>query len=79
MLIRLLVTTLLIVLFTLWANRFRKSTATGQFVPGRFQMFGEISLNFVRKSIAHEQLGEKDGDRFLPLLTTIFFIVMVYR
>jgi F-type H+-transporting ATPase subunit a len=76
MLIRLLVTTLLIVLFTLWANRFRKSTATGQFVPGRFQMFGEMSLNFVRKSIAHEQLGEKDGDRFLPLLTTIFFIVL---
>jgi F-type H+-transporting ATPase subunit a len=76
MLIRLLVTTLLVVLFTLWANRFRKSTATGQFVPGRFQMFGEMSLNFVRKSIAHEQLGEKDGDRFLPLLTTIFFIVL---
>jgi F-type H+-transporting ATPase subunit a len=76
MLIRLLVTTLLVVLFTLWANKFRKSTATGQFVPGRFQMFGEMALNFVRKSIAHEQLGEKDGDRFLPLLTTIFFIVL---
>jgi F-type H+-transporting ATPase subunit a len=37
---------------------------------------GEISLNFVRKSIAHEQLGEKDGDRFLPLLATTFFIVL---
>ena len=76
MLIRLLVTTILIILFTLWANRFRKSTVQGQFVPGRFQMLGEMSLNFVRKSIAHEQLGEKDGDRFLPLLTTIFFIVL---
>jgi len=76
MLIRLLVTTLLIVVFWLWSNRFRKSTETGQFVPGRFQMFGEMALNFVRKSIAHEQLGEKDGDRFLPLLTTIFFIVL---
>jgi F-type H+-transporting ATPase subunit a len=76
MLIRLLVMTLLIVVFTLWTNKFRKSTATGQFVPGRFQMMGEISLNFVRKSIAHEQLGEKDGDRFLPLLTAIFFIVL---
>ena len=76
MLIRLLVTTLLIILFTLWSNRFRKSTMQGQFVPGRFQMFGEMALNFVRKSIAHEQLGEKDGDRFLPLLTTIFFIVL---
>jgi F-type H+-transporting ATPase subunit a len=76
MLIRLLVMTLLIVVFTLWTSKFRKSTATGQFVPGRFQMMGEISLNFVRKSIAHEQLGEKDGDRFLPLLTAIFFIVL---
>ena len=76
MLIRLLVTGLLILVFWLWSNRFRKSTQTGQFVPGRFQMFGEMALNFVRKSIAHEQLGEKDGDRFLPLLTTIFFIVL---
>ena len=75
MLIRLLVTGLLILLFTLWSNKFRKSTETNQFVPGRFQMLGEMALNFVRKSIAHEQLGEKDGDRFLPLLTTIFFIV----
>lgn len=76
MLIRLLVTGLLILVFTLWANRFRKSVVNKEFVPGRFQMFGEISINFVRKSIAHEQLGEKDGDRFLPLLTTIFFIVL---
>ena len=76
MLIRLLVTGLLILVFTLWSNRFRKSVVNKEFVPGRFQMFGEISLNFVRKSIAHEQLGEKDGDRFLPLLTTIFFIVL---
>jgi len=76
MLIRLLVTGLLILVFTLWSNRFRKSVVNQEFVPGRFQMFGEISINFVRKSIAHEQLGEKDGDRFLPLLTTIFFIVL---
>jgi len=76
MLIRLLVTGLLILVFTLWSNRFRKSVVNKEFVPGRFQMFGEISINFVRKSIAHEQLGEKDGDRFLPLLTTIFFIVL---
>lgn len=76
MLIRLLVTILLIIAFTILANRFRKSTLTGQFVPGRFQMLGEMAINFVRKSIAHEQLGEKDGDRFLPLLVTIFFTVI---
>ncbi len=75
MLIRLLVVTILIVLFSLWAAKFKKSAATGALVPSRFQLMGEISLDFVRKSIAHEQLGKADGDRFLPLLTTIFFTV----
>jgi F-type H+-transporting ATPase subunit a len=76
MLIRLLVLTLLIIVFSLWTAKFKQSNKTNSFVPGKFQLMGEISLNFVRKSIAHEQLGEKDGDRFLPLLTTIFFITL---
>ena len=76
MLIRLLVTTLLIVVFWLWTSKFKKSYKTNSLVPTRFQLMGEISLNFVRKSIAHDQLGEKDGDRFLPLLTTIFFVTL---
>ncbi|MEN9748985.1 MAG: hypothetical protein RL149_63 [Actinomycetota bacterium] len=76
MLIRLLVTALLILVFTLWTSKFKKSYKTNSLVPSRFQLMGEISLNFVRKSIAHDQLGEKDGERFLPLLTTIFFIVL---
>lgn len=76
MLIRLLVLTLIIVVFTLWTRKFKQANKAGQFVPGKFQLMGEISLNFVRKSIAHEQLGEKDGDRFLPLLTTIFFVTL---
>jgi F-type H+-transporting ATPase subunit a len=76
MLIRLLVLTLLIVVFSLWTAKFKQSNKTNSFVPGKFQLMGEISLNFVRKSIAHDQLGEKDGDRFLPLLTTIFFVTL---
>ena len=75
MLIRLLVLTLLVIVFALWTAKFKQSNKTNSFVPGKFQLMGEISLNFVRKSIAHDQLGEKDGDRFLPLLTTIFFMV----
>ena len=69
MLIRFLITALIILFFTLWANRAQKATKAGELVPSKFQMIGEIALNFVRKSIAHEQLGEKGGDRFLPLLT----------
>jgi F-type H+-transporting ATPase subunit a len=76
MLIRLLVLTLLVILFSLWTAKFKQSNKTNNFVPGKFQLMGEISLNFVRKSIAHDQLGEKDGDRFLPLLTTIFFVTL---
>jgi F-type H+-transporting ATPase subunit a len=76
MLIRLLVLTLLVIVFSLWTAKFKRSNKTNSFVPGKFQLMGEISLNFVRKSIAHDQLGEKDGDRFLPLLTTIFFVTL---
>jgi F-type H+-transporting ATPase subunit a len=75
MMIRMLIVLVLVVVFSLWAGTFKKSYETGKVVPSRFQLMGEISLNFVRTSIAHEQLGKKDGDRFLPLLTTIFFIV----
>jgi F-type H+-transporting ATPase subunit a len=76
MLIRLFVMTALIVLFWLWTSKFKKAYKENILVPSRFQLMGEISLNFVRKSIAHEQLGEKDGDRFLPLLATIFFVTL---
>ncbi len=76
MMIRLIVMTLLVILFWLWTRKFKQSVKVGNVVPGRFQLLGEMALNFVRKSIAHEQLGEKDGNRFLPLLTTIFFMVL---
>ena len=76
MLIRLLVLSLLVLVFWLWTSKFKRANKTNNFVPGKFQLMGEISLNFVRKSIAHDQLGEKDGDRFLPLLTTIFFVTL---
>ena len=45
-------------------------------VPGRFQSLVEMGLDFVRVNIAHDLLGKKDGDRFLPILTTIFFMVL---
>ena len=75
MLIRLIVVAALVIVFWLVSSKFKKASATQNFVPGRFQLMGEIALNFVRSNIAHEQLGKKDGDRFLPLLTTIFFTV----
>ncbi len=45
--------------------------------PGRFQSLIEMGLGFVRTNIADDLLGEKDGKRFLPILTTIFFLIIV--
>ena len=45
-------------------------------VPGRFQSLVEMGLDLVRVNIAEDLLGKKDGKRFLPLLTTIFFMVL---
>ena len=45
-------------------------------VPGRFQSLVEMGLGFVRTNIAHDLLGKKDGDRFLPILTTLFFMIL---
>lgn len=69
MLIRLLVLVVL-VLFVVVATRSLKV------VPSRGSSIVEFPFNFVRNSIAFETLGEKDGRRFLPLLTTIFLIVL---
>ena len=71
MLIRLLVLSLLVLVFWLWTSKFKRANKTNNFVPGKFQLMGEISLNFVRKSIAHEQLGEKDGDRFSATIRAV--------
>ena len=45
-------------------------------VPGRFQGLVEMGLDFVRVNVAEDLLGKKDGKRFLPLLTTIFFMTL---
>ena len=51
-------------------------TRNMRMVPGRFQSIVEMGLDFVRVSVAEDLLGRKDGKRFLPLLTTIFFMVL---
>ena len=44
-------------------------------VPGKVQNVAEMMLDFVRINIAEEILGKKEGRRFLPVLTTIFFLI----
>jgi F-type H+-transporting ATPase subunit a len=69
MLIRILATVVL--LLVLWLGS-RKMTI----VPSRGQAAFEFILNFVRKSIVIDTLGEKDGKRFMGVIMGIFFGVL---
>ncbi|MDI2097473.1 F0F1 ATP synthase subunit A [Ruicaihuangia caeni] len=51
-------------------------TRNMKMVPGKFQSLIEMALDFVRVNIAEDLLGKKDGQRFLPLLTAIFWGVL---
>lgn len=42
-------------------------------VPSRMQSLGELGVEFVRRSIAVDVLGEKLGRRYAPILAFIFF------
>lgn len=68
-LIQILATIAVVLIFWLGTRRMRV-------VPGRFQSIVEMGLDFVRVNIGEDLLGKKDAQRFLPILTTIFFMVL---
>jgi F-type H+-transporting ATPase subunit a len=68
MLIRFLAVLALVLVFWL-------GTRNLKVVPGKFQNLIEMALDFVRVNIAEDLLGKVDGKRFLPILTTMFFMV----
>ena len=72
MLIRILATLVLITVFWIAATRVK-------LIPSRGQSIAEMALDFVRVSIAEETMGKEDGRRFLPLITTIFFMVFAFN
>lgn len=45
-------------------------------VPGRFQSIVELGFGFVRDQIVYQILGEKDGRRFMPILSALFFGIL---
>jgi F-type H+-transporting ATPase subunit a len=69
MIIRLIVVVALVLL--LWLG-----TRKMKIIPGRGQAALEFILNFVRKGIVIDTLGEKDGKRFMPILMTFFFLIL---
>ncbi|ANP71791.1 MULTISPECIES: F0F1 ATP synthase subunit A [Cryobacterium] len=68
-LIRFIAVAVMMLLF--WAG-----TRRMKIVPTRLQSLVEMGLDLVRVNIAEDLLGKKDGKRFLPLITTIFFMVL---
>lgn len=69
MLARFIAIAVLLLVFWLGTRKMR-------LVPGRFQSVVEMGLDFVRVGLAADLLGKKDGQRFLPILTTIFFMIL---
>ncbi len=69
MLIRLVVVVALVLILWLGTRRMK-------IVPCRGQAAIEFILNFVRKGIVIDTLGEKDGKRFMPILMTFFFLIL---
>ncbi|MFT2817909.1 F0F1 ATP synthase subunit A [Leifsonia sp. A12D58] len=69
MMIRVLAVVVLMLFFWLTTRRMKV-------IPTRMQSVAEMGLDFVRVNIAEDLLGKKDGKRFLPLLTAIFFMVL---
>ncbi|WP_426594711.1 F0F1 ATP synthase subunit A [Cellulomonas sp. McL0617] len=62
----------LLLIFVIGARR-------AKLVPGRFQNLLELGLNFVRVQIVYEILGEKDGKKYVGIITTIFFGVLFFN
>ncbi|GAA0462765.1 F0F1 ATP synthase subunit A [Streptomyces stramineus] len=46
-------------------------------VPGKLQMVGEAGYDFVRRGIVYEALGKKEGDKYVPLMVSLFFFVWI--
>lgn len=45
-------------------------------IPKGFQNVVEIALDFVKTYISDDIIGKKEGDRFLPIIATVFFLTL---
>jgi F-type H+-transporting ATPase subunit a len=62
----------LVVVVLLFLGAFRRP----QLVPGKLQTLMEAGVDFVRENIAIPMLGH-EADRFMPLLTSLFFFILI--
>ncbi|MFI5688824.1 F0F1 ATP synthase subunit A [Streptomyces sp. NPDC051636] len=52
-------------------SAFRKPSV----VPGKLQMVAETGYDFVRRGIVYETIGKKEGEKYVPLVVSLFFFV----
>lgn len=72
MMIRVLMMVVLLLLFWLGTRKMKV-------IPTRGQSITEMALDFVRVNIAEDLLGKVDGRRFLPILASIFFMILAFN
>ncbi|MFD3559375.1 F0F1 ATP synthase subunit A [Streptomyces sp. NPDC058686] len=46
-------------------------------VPGKLQMIGEAGYDFVRRNIVYETLGKKEGEKYVPVMVSMFFFIWI--
>jgi len=67
------IATVLLVVFMLLGTRNMKV------IPGRFQQIAELGFSFVREQVAYQVIGEREGKRFVPLLSVLFFGILFFN
>ncbi len=69
--LQLVLSAVIVGLFLVMASRKRAM------VPGRLQYAGEAGYGFVRNTLGRDVIGSRDFQRFIPLLVTLFFFILV--
>ncbi|NKI40253.1 F0F1 ATP synthase subunit A [Streptomyces physcomitrii] len=49
--------------------------ARPKLVPGKLQMVAEAGYDFVRRGVVHETIGKREGEKYVPLVVSLFFFV----
>ncbi|MGW2467236.1 F0F1 ATP synthase subunit A [Streptomyces bauhiniae] len=44
-------------------------------VPGKLQMIAETGYDFIRRGVVYETIGKKEGEKYVPLVVSLFFFV----
>jgi F-type H+-transporting ATPase subunit a len=56
---------------------FQVTSRRGAVVPGKLQFAGESAYSWVRDNIGRDIIGERDFIKYVPLLVSLFFFVLV--